>query len=1269
LSPAHSAPEQLSASQTGPWTDIYQLGLVAFELLTGEHPFRSETPDRTVARRLEEPIRSAHALVPELPVEIDAVLRRATGIDTSERYSSVDALLKDLHTALGTEVTPTAAPRRNPYKGLTSFRGADAVDFFGRDQLIERLVGRFAESGEGHRLLAIVGPSGSGKSSVARAGVVPALRRGAVAGSDSWLYIDMQPGHDPFGELATAIRTVSARPYEDQANRMRRDELGIHETVRRTLPGEGWELLLLVDQFEELFTMASDDDRSAFISGIVTAATHARSQLRVLFTLRADYFDRPLEHAALGALLRTRTETVLPLGARELESAIVAPATGVGMQIEEGVVGEILGDVADQPGTLPLVQYALTELFDRSESRMALRHYRAIGGVTGALSQRADTLLAELSPEAREIASKVFVELVDLGEGLEDARRRVHRSDLMKVGGQAAAELLDRFGHARLLIFDRDPITRSATVEVAHEALLREWGTLRGWIDDNRDNIRLVRRIQQFAGDWERGGRDRTLLLQGSRLAAAEEVSDASIDGFVTASREARAGRQRRRRWGMAGLALLTVVAMVAALVAVRGQNSARVAANRALALQAAATIESDPALSLALAVEAHARGADRDTTAALIASRDAFSGRRGLEVASLSGFAGTVWSVAFSPDSHRLVSANDNLLGVQWWNISDGARDSTVIDLHEESLREIRFSQDGRYLLTTSVDDTAAVWNAATSDLVVRLAGHTGDVWSIDMDATSERVVTAGRDGSVRIWDRRAGSEVEVLAAESAPEQDSEEPIPVWGARFSPDGQTVAIVDESGTLRLWNWQTGEVRSIAAHNAAARGVGFHPQGQSLVTVGTDGVARVWDVGSLELVGAPMSHENALRGVDVSLDGRLLATAGADGLVAVWDLMSRRRVATMKGHQGTVWDVTFGFDSRLVATAGEDGTARIWDTAPTTGSTLFAGHAPDVPKEEFDTATGVRSVSLHPDGTFLATSSRDGTARIWNINTTAEVAVLEGHTAEVREVVYSNDGQLIATASNDGTMRIWSAGTYAPLAIGDHSDTAVRAVEWAGDDGAVVTGDASGLLRVWTPSGDLVREFAASDRDVRQLDVNQAGLIATGSGDRTVRVWDINGSKLAEFSAHEDSVRNVAFDPTGRYLASASGDGIVFVWDLDDMSELFRIEAHADGIRGLTFSPDGTQVLTASEDLTIKIWDIPTGDLVSQLFGHAAVIWDLEFSRDGTRLAASIDNGTALLRNVSNDPDQLCSWLHDYTTRTELVGTLGSEPVGCTDLDD
>jgi DNA-binding SARP family transcriptional activator/ABC-type glycerol-3-phosphate transport system substrate-binding protein len=566
------------------------------------------------------------------------ILVEELGIDPGPELQELERaiLRQDAGLCSGVEATPG----RNPFKGMRPFDEHDAPDFFGRETLIRRLVDRLDEVARGDGLLVLVGPSGSGKSSVVRAGLVPAIRRGALAGSQGWSVAIMVPGNRPFDELTAALRRVGvARVRPDH---VRRDG-GFAEALERLVP-DG-RLLLVVDQLEELFwRVANEAERRRFAGSLTQALASSGGRLVVVATLRADALDLALSMPELSEPVRTGLEIVGRLSREELTRAITRPAELAGVEVEDGLVARMIADVEDRPGTLPLLQYSLSELYDQGAGRrLTCDAYEALGGVMGSVGRRAEQIYRDLEPDAQPLAREVFLRLVAPHQGTAPTARRVSRAELESLddGRGGLERVLVAFGRARLVSFDRDPVTGEPTVEPAHEALLSQWGRVAGWIEEAREGLWMRERLAEAAADWTDAGDDPGYLLTGSRLALfrdwavgttlrlsaaeqaylrASEAAEQQRADVETARRheelrlQARASRWLRASVALsAGAAILAVAFAAFALVqASADREQQAIAVSRELAAASVGNLSTDPELSLLLATEAAAATADR---------------------------------------------------------------------------------------------------------------------------------------------------------------------------------------------------------------------------------------------------------------------------------------------------------------------------------------------------------------------------------------------------------------------------------------------------------------------------------------------------------------------------------------------------------------------------------------------------------------------------------------------------------------------------------
>ena len=664
-----------------------------------------------------------------------------------------------------------------PYKGLVRFEPEDSDLFFGREELVSTLVKRLEDSA----FLAVVGPSGSGKSSLVRAGVVPALERG----DRSIRLAIIEPGEHPLQKVA---RTQDAD-------------------------------LVVVDQFEEVFTLCRDErERVAFVNRLLDTAEQDR---RVIVVLRADFYGHCASHARLAAALEDRQALIGPMTEEELRRAIERPAEQAGLVLEPGLAEGILRDIVGEPGALPLLSHSLLETWKRRSGRMlTLLGYLQSGGVRGAIAKTAETVYAEvLTPEQKPLARNIFLRLTELGEGTEDTRRRVRVGELTPRREQAADidEVLSVLVEARLLTVGE------GTVEVAHEALIRHWPTLRAWLDEDREGRLVHRRLTEAAQEWETLGKDPGALYRGTRLAAATEWAEPHDDElnelereFLNAARvaalsevEAARRRNRRLRILVAALAVLLVAALAAGGFALLqrsdAQHKARVAQAGRLAAQSREAAGQHPDLALLLALEAGRLDDSIDTRGALLGALEHGSRIR----AWLQGFDAPVIAAAFSPDGRLLATVT--VKGVTLWDTAKWRPIGPPLRPSQGSWEEgVDFSPDGRTLAIAGGQGRLELWDVATMKQLRDLA----DPAAATSDEPALSVVRYSPDGSVLAAGAKATNHVTLWATASG--RVIGEPIitepPGAGAQsiaFSPDSKRIAAPGTPGTVGIWDVATG----------------------------------------------------------------------------------------------------------------------------------------------------------------------------------------------------------------------------------------------------------------------------------------------------------------------------------------------------------------------------------------------------------------------------------------------------------------------------
>jgi WD40 repeat protein/serine/threonine protein kinase len=1308
----YMSPEQLSNEPATPSVDIYSLGIVLYEMLTGEYPFgKAASITELIHKHLNDPIPD---LPDHLPSGINAVIQKATDKDATARFDDARQMAVLFRKAVTGEIaTPVETlvlkevKITNPYKGLRAFQQADAPDFFGRQALTQRLLDRLEETGEASRFLAVVGPSGSGKSSVARAGMIPALQKGGVNGSANWFMADMIPGPRPLDELEVALTRIAANPGINIMEQLQRDEHGLHRVAGMLLPDDG-ELLLMIDQFEEVFTVVDDEQRRKhFLALLGEAVSHPRSRVRMVITLRADFYDRPLMYPAFGELVRTRMETVMPLTPEDLEQAICRPAEQVGMTVEPGLIAAMVAEVSEQPGSLPLLQYSLTELFDRRENNtLTLATYNQIGGVLGALTRRADEIYTNLSATEQDVLRQLFMRLVTLGEGTEDLRRRVQVSELVSMGvdSRVLDELLAGFANYRLLTMDHDPVTREATVEVAHEALIREWGKLREWLDESRDDIRLQRMLANSAKNWRNANQDESYLLTGARLAQFEawaQTTDVALTDderqFLEISITEEQRRQARQRLirniAIASISLVAIIfAMLALFAFDREQKAqdARAVAEREAAVNHSLVLANSAQQTytaghtdLALLVGLEAVTIDEPPADAVQALREVARGPG--TRALLQGHSNGVKTVAFSADSTLALSGSCTELSPDevctegeliLWDI-ETATELRRLEGHSDWVNSVTFSTDANAspvtALSASSDGQVIFWNVETGEIIRRYDHHTSGVNAVTFSPDGQLALSGAADGTVSLWEVVSGDIRHLWEAD-----DSDTAV-VEGhsggvncVTFSPDGQRALSGSDDTTVIAWDVATGEIVShFEEHAQKVLAVVVHPDGERVLSSGWPYWLREWDLETgvqLHL----QDVENPLTGMAITPDGHTIFYSTLDRgrnrpSLHLMDIDVWRRVQAFEDHPDSVLvqAVAISPDGRLALSGTDDASIRLWN--------LETDH------RYFDTGDVLPwSLDISPDGQYLITGSLYTGAILWDVEQGREVrrfgSDLSTFTGGDN---FSPDGRYVISSfldyenyDPDGAhLVMWEVETGQEVRRFEGFDCWPTYARFILDGRQVISYHRAGLPeRCSSMGGPIIWDVETGEiiRRVKAPGISWGYFTRDGShfvtppthGADEIILWDVETwTELRRFGGFRRAENRLQYGS-----AADLGHDTILALTIDNTIGLLNIETgaferrfEADHIPECwAISPDGRYLLTGGPEGQVTLWDFETGAIVRRFRGHLQKSCT-RFHPDGQTAYSSSFDGTIVEWQIAELPlDELLVWIDDNRYLRELT---------------
>jgi WD40 repeat protein len=1160
-----------------------------------------------------------------------------------------------------------------PYPGMEPFNKTNARFFFGRDDEIKFALLHLRNQ----RFLLVVGPSGSGKSSLITAGVLPRLESSAYFPPGYWLVRVMRPTDDPTMALNAATGEASAID----------DLLSAHTPAQK--------LLLVVDQFEEVFTLSSGDAnrprQKAFIAAL--NILRQREDCALIVVMRADFFA-DLMHSDLWPVPHEQRLEIEPLRGKRLEQAIIEPARQVGVELQPELLTQLLADAADEPGSQPMVQETMRLLWAEMEQcELTLAAYLQLGaldpirhcGLAVAIATRANAVMAGLAGETeRALAERVFLRLVEFVEGGQGAvRRQQSVAQLASVGdnpvklGQVLKHLVDN----RLLIASGDEEGEARKIDIAHEALLRSWPTAVKWIEKRREAELVRRRLESKAAEWKHWaseGQEAAGLLDEIELLEAERwlsTSDATDLGYsndlvnlVETSRrfheqarheremqrqneldaanklaEAEAASIKEREQALRRLRSRNLFLAMSLIVAVIALTLGAIRAVSQLTAQAQAQLDDNPPLGVLLALESQRAFAPAEARQVLADALFVYPPI----FATLTGHHGAITALARSADGRFLASGSDDGSII----VRDAASDQQAYSLNTGSpVLKLAWSPFSPKLAYGLVNGTASIWNISqglSSPLNLPI-GKDRKVMIADLAWSPDgaRIVVGWNDNQIAVLDERADSLVWSKALTAS----------ITCVGWSPDGTRIAYGSRDYTMGLLDATTGDLWfQLVGHIGSVYSVDWSPDGTRLASGATDNTVIVWDSASGNVIARLQEHTRAVNSVAWSPDGARIASASDDMSVMIWDAETHQPVSTFKGHHGSVAAVAWSLDGTRLFSGGQDTFVIVWDLAPqarpiTNGPTH---------------ARYVHSVAWSWDGRFLASGSEDGAVIVWDSAERKPYKQLTGHTGTIQRLAWSPDGKRIASGSGSGEneLRIWDvANSQTPtqaLRV-ERLDHWVGGVGWSWDGRMFAVASAAQVTVEIRDGTYLTPLYGLAASDTTSPGITSLAWapgtdqLAVGLYDNRVLIWDVAARRVRFIlHGHDGPVYSLAWSPDGRWLASGGFDYRVLIWDTTTGQRHSTLIAHMEKVFTIAWNSRGDRLASGDADGWLLVWDVNAGQPVMELHGQLNSLYGLAWNHDSTRLAIASRSSDRTVHIVNaRYLEQPCRWLTRNLMRSE-----------------
>lgn len=1133
-----------------------------------------------------------------------------------------------------------------PYRGLAAFKEEDAPYFYGRETVTQQLVTAVKTK----HLVAVVGASGSGKSSVVFAGLIGQLKQDR---SHHWQIVSFRPGNHPVESLAMAITAAAIALSQglENGNRLQELELEVelrnsHTALQNSLESiitasPKSHIVLIADQFEELYTLCQDsEERKIFLDHLLNAVNTVPGFTLVL-TLRADFFGEALSYRPLSDALQDAQVNLGAMNALELETAIEKPAHSLNVQLEPGLTQRLIDVVLDSPSHLPLLEFTLTQLWQKQQQGwLTHQAYADIGGVETALANHAESIYSQLSAADKERVRQILIQLVQPTDYNTDIRRLATSEEI----GEANWKLVTQLADARLVVTNRHEITNIETVEIIHEALIKNWRRLQQWMQIDGEFRRWQEQLRVVIKQWENSDKDAGTLLRGKPLIDAEswllqrpQDIPPHEQSFINLSLELREREQNEKNavkrriiislaTGFAGALILSIFALWQWQQSDKLRQEIQISE---LKSQSLLNASKNQIKTLTYTIDVLKRleklkQLDTQTKISLlIPVVENLNQIR--EYNRLEGHEGEVTSVSYSPNGQLLASASGDTT-INIWG-KNGQLIQTLTG-HKDSVFSVTISKDSQLLIAGSFDNTVTCWryNAATGLFDTRpflTITEKDGLLATSLTPDHQILATVNQKGQVKFWTLE-GKLIQTTPAHSQK---------ISSLSFSPDGRHFATASADKTVKIWTLAGKLITTLVGHSEEVLSVNFSPDGNTLATASKDKTVKLWDLTG-KLLHTFNGHEDEVLDVRFSPDGKLIASASADDTVKIWSIDTQKQLYTLQGHGGKASEVSFSPDSKTIATASANRTVKLW---------RLEGMLPNFSGNH---------VSISPDGEIIAVSNQQGIITLRQRDGTL-LRSFKAHEGEITKVLFNPVDKNLVTLGKDNQIKLWDLSVNLLKSwqwkqeISNSIFDSIQDANFSPDGKILATiGGSERKIQLWNLEGVLLRSWQVDNIVVTSVNFSPDGRTLVTAGDKTVKLWDLEGKLLKVISGHQANIISVKFSPDGKIIATASLDKTVKFWD-SHQGKLLRTLKHQDKVHDFSFSPDSQVLVSASAD-QMNFWNLD-GKLLHTLQGFTHNIAEVNFGLDGNIITSiDVQNNVILWNLHINDLQQeSCDWLHDY----------------------